>query len=123
MANASEPAPPRPAEPDSEMAFKMERPEDSTAAYERVVTEEGAVPHTSSEDDVLVFGQRVHVHGELAKMEVHPPQHAPQTLNYAAVAREELHDVAQHPPHVSLLGGETGVEAWDKVNHPEKSHT
>jgi hypothetical protein len=41
MANASEPAPPRPAEADSEMAFKMERPEDSTAAYERVVTEEG----------------------------------------------------------------------------------
>lgn len=26
------------------------------------------------QDDILVFGQRVHVHGELAKKEVHPPQ-------------------------------------------------
>ncbi len=102
-----------------------------------------------------MFGKKVHVHGELAKKEVHPPQvklkkqeicckpavdadvpssyniaiglhalscppaprlqHAPTNLNYAAVAKEELHDVAQHPPHINLLGGQTGVEEWDKV--------
>ncbi|EFN53674.1 expressed protein [Chlorella variabilis] len=78
-----------------------------------------SMPKKPSEDDILVFGQRVHVHGELAKKEVHPPQHAPKNLNYAAVAREEIHDVAVHPPPVKLMGGETGVQAWDKVNSPK----
>lgn len=41
-----------------------------------------------------MHGKRVHVHGELAKNEAHPPQHAPAGLNYAAVAKEEMDDVA-----------------------------
>ena len=45
------------------------------------------------------------------------PQHAPQgAVNYAAVARQEVHELAAHPPPVTLLPGHlTGVEEWDKV--------
>ena len=32
------------------------------------------VHKTGSEEDMLIFGQKVHVHGQLAKHEVHPPQ-------------------------------------------------
>ncbi|KAL4435434.1 hypothetical protein ABPG77_006196 [Micractinium sp. CCAP 211/92] len=80
-----------------------------------------SIPKPPSEDDVLILGKKVHVHGELARNAVHPPQHAPKTLNYAAVAREEIHDVAVHPPPVKLSPhGTTGVEQWDKVNSPTK---
>ncbi|KAL4419814.1 hypothetical protein ABPG75_006912 [Micractinium tetrahymenae] len=78
-----------------------------------------SIPKALSEDDILMHGKVVHVHGELAKNVVHPPQHAPKTLNYAAVAREEIHDVAVHPPPVKLAPhSATGVEQWDKVNSP-----
>lgn len=81
------------------------------------------MPKATSEEDILIHGKKVHVHGPLVKTVAHPPQHAPQTLNYAAVAREEIHDVASHPPHVSLSPhGSTGVEMWDKVNSPKGTH-
>ncbi|PSC70043.1 hypothetical protein C2E20_6537 [Micractinium conductrix] len=81
------------------------------------------VPKAMSQDDIVMHGHVVHVHGGLAKNEVHPPQHAPQTFNYAQVAREEIHDVAVHPPPVRLASGKpTGVEQWDKVNSPKSTH-
>lgn len=81
------------------------------------------VSKATSEEDILIHGKKVHVHGALAKNAAHPPQHAPQTLNYAAVAREEIHEVASHPPHVSLSPrGSTGVEMWDRVNSSKGSH-
>ena len=42
-----------------------------------------------------MYGKPVHVHGDLSRNEVHRPQHHPDHINYAAVAKEEIHDVAE----------------------------
>jgi hypothetical protein len=49
-----------------------------------------------------------------------PPQvhhHNPHAgVNYARAAREEMRDVATHPPHTSMVpGAATGAQAWDRV--------
>ncbi|GAB4815930.1 hypothetical protein N2152v2_002976 [Parachlorella kessleri] len=42
--------------------------------------------------------------------------HDPHKLNYAAAAREEMHEIATSPHSVKLVGKRTGVEEWDRMN-------
>jgi hypothetical protein len=84
----------------------------------------GGVHTSESEEDMLIYGQPVHVHGSLAKHETsHAPVHhdAHGNINYAKAAKEEMHDLHEHPrgtgaAAVLMPGAKTGVEMWDKVS-------
>jgi hypothetical protein len=43
------------------------------------------------------------------------PLCSPQAVDYPQVAREEMHELHEHPPAVHLRG-KTGAEEWDKVH-------
>ena len=42
--------------------------------------------------------------------------HDPHKLNYAAAAKEEMHEIATSPHSVKLVGKHTGVDEWDRVS-------
>jgi hypothetical protein len=114
----------------------VELPPSTTTAHTTIVTPEttsttsqecvlGGVHHSASEEDIVMYGKPVHVHGSLSE---HQPTHTPVhhnphgDINYAKAAKEEMHEMHQHPkgtgPGAVLLPkGKTGVEMWDKVRY------
>ena len=92
------------------------------------IVDPGHVHKSASEDDVLIYGRPVHVHGSLAEQHsIHRPQHHNPhgPINYAKAAHNEMDDMVKHPPHTTIIpGAKTGVEAWDKVQEelPSRSH-
>lgn len=47
--------------------------------------------------------------------------HDSHKFNFAAAAKEEMHDVAVHPPTPHLVGKKSGVEAIDKASWYQRS--
>ena len=86
-----------------------------------VNTSEEVVHKVPSEEDIPMYGTKVHVHGPMAGHAIpHPPHHHDPhaAVNYAKAAKEEMHDLHEHPPAVAkslVPGAKTGVEEWDKV--------
>ena len=96
-------------------------PTNDPTTYKQCVL--GGVHHSESEEDILIYGKPVHVHGSLSKHQrTHAPvHHDPHgNINYAKTAKEEMHEEHEHPigtgvRAVLLPGAKTGVDMWDKV--------
>lgn len=87
---------------------------------------EGGVHKSKSEEDIPIFGSKVHVHGTLSQPhQVHPIQHHdPHTvINYAKAAKEELFEPF-NPGMKVMISESTGVRQYDQAIHhlPSSRH-